>query len=99
MRLTELQVAVDVGARTHRVAVGNGSGRLIDEFDLEHTAVGLSGFFSRLERLAGGRKRPVAVAMEGFNGWARPLDRQVLEHGWKLYNVNRSPGAARSRGT
>jgi transposase len=26
--------------------------------------------------------------MEGFNGWARPLDRQVLEHGWTLYNVN-----------
>ena len=50
--------------------------------------MGLSGFFNRLERLAAKRKMSVAVAMEGFNGWARPLDRQVLEHGWKLYNVN-----------
>lgn len=84
----ELQVAVDVGARRHRVAVGDAAGRLIDEFDLEHTATGLNGFFNRLERLAAKRKMSVAVAMEGFNGWARPLDRQVLEHGWKLYNVN-----------
>jgi hypothetical protein len=30
----------------------------------------------------------VAVAMEGFNGWARPLDRQVLSRGWRLFNVN-----------
>ncbi len=88
MKANELQVAVDVGARTHRVAVGDASGRLIEEFDLEHTAAGLSSFFNRLERLAGSRKTPVAVAMEGFNDWARPLDRQVLEHGWRLYNVN-----------
>jgi hypothetical protein len=26
--------------------------------------------------------------MEGYNGWARPLDRQVLLRGWRLYNVN-----------
>ena len=88
MRSNELQVAVDVGARLHRVAVGDASGRLLEEFDLEHTAAGLSGFFTRVEALRGERKTPVAVAMEGFNGWARPLDQQVLERGWKLYNVN-----------
>ncbi len=38
MGRSELQVAVDVGARRHRVAVGDASGRLIEEFDLEHTA-------------------------------------------------------------
>jgi transposase len=88
MDRSELQVAVDVGARRHRVAVGDATGRLIEEFDLEHTAAGLNGFFNRLERLAAKRKMSVAVAMEGFNGWARPLDRQVIEHGWRLYNVN-----------
>lgn len=88
MKANELQVAVDVGARMHRVAVGNGSGQLVAEFDLAHTAAGLAGFFTRIERLRGSRGAPVAVAMEGFNGWARPLDRQVLDHGWKLYNVN-----------
>lgn len=51
MKQHELQVAVDVGARTHRVAVGDGSGRLLEEFDLEHTAAGFAGFFTRIERL------------------------------------------------
>ena len=88
MKQHELQVAVDVGARRHRVAVGDGSGRVLEEFDLEHTAAGLAGFFTRIERLRTSRSAPVAVAMEGFNGWARPLDRQVLDHGWRLYNVN-----------
>lgn len=31
---------------------------------------------------------PIRVAMEGYNGWARPLDQQVLARGWRLYNVN-----------
>ena len=88
MKQHELQVAVDVGARVHRVAVGDGTGRLLEEFDLAHTAAGFAGFFARIERLRETGDAPVAVAMEGFNGWARPLDRQVLEHGWKLYNVN-----------
>jgi transposase len=26
--------------------------------------------------------------MEGYNGWARPLDSQILRRGWQLYNVN-----------
>ncbi len=26
--------------------------------------------------------------MEGYNGWARPLDGQIRRHGWPLYNVN-----------
>lgn len=88
MKVNELQVAVDVGAHMHRVAVGDGAGQLLEEFDLAHTAAGFAGFFSRIERLRGTDKAAVSVAMEGFNGWARPLDSAVLAHGWKLYNVN-----------
>jgi hypothetical protein len=48
----------------------------------------LAEFFARIERLRAKLGWPVAVAMEGYNGWARPLDRQVLVRGWRLYNVN-----------
>jgi transposase len=84
----QLQVAVDVGCRRHRVAVGDVAGELLEEFDVEHSAVGLADFFARIERLRVKFGWPVAVAMEGYNGWARPLDRQVLRRGWRLYNVN-----------
>lgn len=73
----QLQVAVDVGCRRHRVAVGNVAGAVLEEFDVEHNAAGLAEFFARIERLRAERGWPVAVAMEGYNGWARPLDRQV----------------------
>lgn len=84
----QLQVAIDIGSRRHRVAVGDVGGKLFDEFDVEHTRAGLSDFFARVEHWQGKLGWPVAVAMEGFNGWARPLDRQVLAHGWQLYSVN-----------
>ena len=77
----QLQVAVDVGCRRHRVAVGNVAGAVLEEFDVEHNAAGLAEFFARIERLRAERGWPVAVAMEGYNGWARPLDRQVLLRG------------------
>lgn len=88
MGVPELQVAVDVGSQKHRVAMGDAEGRVLDEFDVEHTAAGLSGFFARVERTQAETGWPVAVAMEGHNGWARPLDRQVLLRGWRLYSVN-----------
>ncbi len=28
------------------------------------------------------------VAMEGYNGWARPLDTLVRAHGYRLFNIN-----------
>jgi transposase len=84
----ELRVAVDVGCNRHRVAVGLSDGGLIDEFDITHDAAGLSLFFQRVGRHERERALPVAVAMEGYNGYARPLDRQVLGRGYRLYNVN-----------
>lgn len=84
----ELRVAVDVGCHKHRVAVGLSDGGLIDEFDIAHDAAGLSLFFQRVGLHEREHGVPVAVAMEGYNGYARPLDRQVLERGYRLYNVN-----------
>jgi hypothetical protein len=84
----QLQVAVDVGSQRHRVAVGDVADELLEEFDVEHTTAGLAGFFTRIEHWEARCGWPVAVAMEGYNGWARPLDRQVLRRGWRLFNVN-----------
>lgn len=83
-----LLVAVDVGSRFHQVAVGDADGRLIDEFRIDHSPSGFSSFFTRIERHRGAPGQIVQVAMEGYNGWARPLDSQTLAHGWELFNVN-----------
>lgn len=87
--IAQLNVAIDVGCTRHRVAVGLSEGKLLDEFDVTHDGPGFSAFFKRIEQH---EKRSgaasVAVAMEGYGGYARPLDAQVLMHGWRLYNVN-----------
>ncbi len=73
----QLHVAVDVGCRHHRVAIGCSDGQLLDEFDITHDVAGFRTFFEHIHHHEHRFGPPVLVAMEGFNGWARPLDRQV----------------------
>ncbi len=85
----ELHVALDIGSAKHRVAIGlNGCREPIEEFDLAHTAAGLSDFFKRVRHHESNHGAEVCVAMEGFGGYARPLDTQVLAQGWRLYAIN-----------
>ncbi|MDQ6958299.1 MAG: hypothetical protein Q9M24_04225 [Mariprofundaceae bacterium] len=70
------------------LGVGMPDGALLDQFDLEHQPTAFSAFFSRVEKQAVKHGLPVSVGMEGYGGWARPLDEMVLAKGWKLLNVN-----------
>jgi len=101
----EIRVSVDVGSRSHRVAIGLSSGEVLEEFEIAHRVEGFEDFFSRIERHRKGNSYGVAVAMEGYNGYARPLDSMVRQRGYRLYNLNNLkfarfkeifPGAAKS---
>jgi transposase len=101
----ELRVSVDVGYRRHSVAMGLSSGEVLEEFEIDHRPEGFQEFFSRIEKHRKTKDCPVAVAMEGYNGHARPLDSLVRERGYRLYNLNNLkfarfkeifPGAAKS---
>jgi len=101
----ELRVSVDVGYRRHSVAIGLPSGEVLEEFEISHRPEGFEQFFSRIEKHQKVRSCEVGVAMEGFNGCARPLDRMVRRRGYRLYNINNLklarfkeifPGAAKS---
>lgn len=88
MNRDTLRIGIDVGSTLHRVAVGLSDGTLIDEFDVAHHATGFNQFFQRIATLEARHPLPVTVAMEGYNGWARPLDGLIRQKGWALYNVN-----------
>jgi transposase len=60
---------------------------MLAEFDVEHNAAGFAEFFGRIEEQRQAQQ-PVWVAMEGCNGYARPLDAQVRQRGYRLLNVN-----------
>jgi transposase len=101
----ELRVSVDVGYRRHSVAIGLPNGEVLEEFEIEHRPEGFHEFFSRIEKHRKIKSSAVAVAMEGYNGYARPLDSLVRGRGYRLYNLNNLkfarfkeifPGAAKS---
>jgi len=85
--LDEIRVAIDVGSRTHHVGIGCTDGRVLEEFQITHNAKGFAQFFKHVEKWKEQMGLPVVVAMEGLNGWARPLDRMILER-YELLNVN-----------
>ncbi len=84
----EFSVGIDVGARTHHVAILDPDGQVKESFEIAHQQTGFDHLFSRLDHH---RKRlgaaPV-VGMEGLGGYARPLDRQIQNAGVSLLNLN-----------
>lgn len=87
-KFLELRVSVDVGSRRHSVAIGLSDGQVLEEFEITHRPEGFQEFFSRIERHQKAKGCGVAVAMEGYNGYARPLDSLVRQRGYRLYNIN-----------
>ncbi len=83
-----IRVSIDVGCHRHRVAVGLSNGEVMDEFDINHASDGFDDFFTRIDRHRRVHHGEVLVAMEGYNGWARPLDTLVRTHGYRLFNIN-----------
>ncbi|MDX1251485.1 MAG: transposase, partial [Gammaproteobacteria bacterium] len=85
---SDIRVSVDVGCHRHSVAIGLPSGQVLDEFDMEHRPEGFNLFFQRIDEYQRRFGGAVSVAMEGYNGWARPLDTLVRTHGYRLFNIN-----------
>ena len=84
----ELNVGIDVGSINHAVAISDDRGNILKEFEITHTSKGFASFFKIIEKVSHSNHATVSIAMEGYNGWARPLDGLIQERGYKLYNVN-----------
>lgn len=86
--LQEMLVSIDIGCYQHNVAIGLSDGRLLDEFEISHTQQGFKQFFTRIETHRRSHQLPVSIAMEGYNGYARPLDRMIRARNYRLFNIN-----------
>ena len=85
----EVRVGIDIGGAQHSVAVGLSDGSLLDEFDIGHHPDGFNQFFDRVTKHSDENNGcGVRVAMEGYNGHARPLDMMVQQRDWPLYSIN-----------
>jgi transposase len=84
----EIRVCMDIGSESHQVAIGLSTGEILEEFDISHTPQDIQLFFSKIERHKEQHQLPVVVAMESYNGHARPIDKYVLKKGYRLININ-----------
>ena len=84
----QLRVALDIGSKKHCVGIGNAEGGVLEEFEITHDQAGFDQFFRRVGTHEKDSGWKVVVAMEGLNGWARPLDQMIQKRGYELLNVN-----------
>lgn len=101
----EIRVCMDIGSKKHCVGIGLSGGQLLEEFSIDHNAEGIDYFFSKIKKYEQDYGYPVSVAMEAYNGHARPIDQRVLLSGYRLFNINNNkfaqfkkifPGAAKT---
>ena len=83
-----LHVSIDVGCYHHHVAVGLSDGSYLGGFEIDHNRQGFDAFFEQIEHYRSESNGDVSVAMEGFNGHARPLDQLIQSSEYDLYNIN-----------
>jgi transposase len=84
----EIRVSLDIGCRFHSVAIGLANGNLLDEFEIQHSKNGFDSFFKKLQHYELKHQLPVSIAMEGYNGYARPLDQMIRARNYRLFNIN-----------
>jgi hypothetical protein len=101
----EIRVCMDIGSQVHQVAIGLSTGEILEEFGISHTPNDIDLFFNKIEMHKNRYQLPVVVAMESYNGHARPIDKFVLAKGYRLININNHklaqfkrvfPGASKS---
>ena len=84
----EIRVCLDIGSVKHYVVIGLSTGEILEELPMEHNPEGIKKFFNRVDKLSKKHQFPVSVAMEAYNGYARPIDKMVLDRNYRLFNVN-----------
>ncbi len=72
---------MEVDPRSHSTRIADPEGRILKEFTIPHSQEGFQEFFARIERHRQKGNLPVEMAMEGLNGWGRPLDGMILARG------------------
>ena len=84
----ELHVSVDVGCYQHDISVGLANGEFLGRFEINHNKAGFADFFQQIEQYKKSSNGDVSVAMEGYNGHARPLDSLIQSKNYRLLNIN-----------
>jgi transposase len=83
-----LTVGIDVGSQTHRIAVMNPQGKIIDQWSTKHRYADFKKAAERMQSLSCQYHLPVIAGIEGYNGYASPFDEYLINQGITIKQIN-----------
>ena len=86
--MKRIMVGIDVGSATHRIVGRGENGELLYEKEVKHEIGAIEEMIGELEELRGDGDTTIEIGLEGRNGYSRPMDRMLLEHGFKVHSVD-----------
>ncbi len=78
-------VGIDWGSQAHQVCVLNAQGQQLAQRQVLHTAAALEDLLGWFEKLTGGARNSIAIALEVPRG---PLVEMLLERGFTVFSLN-----------
>ncbi|MBF0542747.1 MAG: IS110 family transposase [Nitrospirae bacterium] len=86
--MQNLSGGIDIGSENHHVIIMNEEGVVVFDHKVRHTFEEFYAAikkFKEIEEFSEGR---ISFAIEGKHGYGAPFDRILLEHGFRLYNID-----------
>ncbi len=86
--MKRVMIGIDVGSATHMIVGRDDNGELVYEKEVKHEIGAIEEMIGDLERLRNNSNAMIEIGLEGRNGYSRPMDRMLLEHGFTVYSID-----------
>lgn len=86
--MQELYGGIDVGSEYHHIFIIDEEDKTVYDSKIRHTGSELHKAVEEFKRIQQRLGVSVSFAMEGMNGYSRPLDGMLISGGFKVYNID-----------
>lgn len=83
-----IYACLDIGSSEHHAYVATHDQRTLKRCKISHKFEDIAAFIEQLQQLSEQEQLPVKVVIEGYNGYANPLDQMCIEAGIDVLSAN-----------
>ena len=86
--MKSLHGGIDIGSEGHHVIIMDSTGKVLYDRKVAHRFGDFRVAIGEFKGIEESQQGKITFAIEGKNGYGAPLDRMLMENGFKLYNVD-----------
>lgn len=86
--MNSLYGGIDIGSESHHVIIMDNAGKVLYDRKVAHRFGDFGEAIWEFKGIEESQQGEITFAIEGKNGYGAPLDRMLMENGFKLYNVD-----------